>query len=73
MGHGASWHEQEVLRRRKEGSEQAGSLWNGRRRKPKDPQGPEAGQQASRLYAALDVGQDAAAVATVRVVAHQRA
>jgi len=72
MGHGASWHEQEVLRRRKEGSEQADSLWNGRRRQPKDPQGPEE-QQASRLYAALDVGQDAAAVATVRVVAHPRA
>lgn len=70
-------YEQEVLRGRKEGAEQVDSLWNGQRGQPEDRQGEEQQQaqaQAGRLdaVAARNVGQVAAAIAAVRVVAQQR-
>lgn len=68
-------YEQEVLRGRKEGAEQVDSLWNGQRGQPENRQGEEQQQpQAGRLdaVAARNVGQVAAAIAAVRVVAQQR-
>uniref|UniRef100_A0A0A9GFQ7 Uncharacterized protein n=1 Tax=Arundo donax TaxID=35708 RepID=A0A0A9GFQ7_ARUDO len=63
----------EVLRRREEGTEQAGALGNGRWRQSEGQQGAKERQAGRPLGAALDVRQDSAAVAAVRFVAQPRA
>lgn len=74
MGHGDPRHEQAILRRREEGSEQAGSFGDGRPWQPEGNRGEE-GRQAGGggLAAALDVRRDPAVVAAVRVMAQSRA